>query len=70
MPQQPATVLVVVSGGVAEVYTWPHVEAHVIDVDNIKAGDPKPVLPRGRGFEELVEEAGVRRYVRFERKKV
>lgn len=66
---QPSTVLVVVTGGVAEVYTWQHVEARVVDVDNIKAGDPKPVLPRGMGFEELVKQADIQKFVRFKEKK-
>ena len=52
-----AIALVTVSGGVAETFTPEHVDARVIDLDNIKAGDDPVELPRGIGFEALVEEA-------------
>ena len=57
--------LVIVFGGVAEVYEHKDVYIRVIDIDNIKAGDPIPVLPKGIGFEELVREAKAEEYVNF-----
>lgn len=60
-----AIALVVVGGGVAYVYTPEHVCVPVVDMDNIDAGGNKTRLPRGMGFEALVKEAGVRKYVTF-----
>jgi hypothetical protein len=54
-----AICLVVVDGGVAYTYAPEHVDVQLIDLDNIDAGDPPTVLPRGVGFEKLVEEAGL-----------
>lgn len=60
-----AVALVVVVGGVAEVYAPEHVDARVVDIDNIGAGDPKAQLPKGVGFEHLVKQAGCRKYVTY-----
>lgn len=49
--------LVVVCGGVAEIVDGSAGNIQIIDFDNIKAGDPPVELPRGEGFEELVEGA-------------
>lgn len=46
--------LVVVRGGVAEVVENSCGDIRIIDIDNINAGDPPAVLPRGEGFEELL----------------
>ena len=54
-----AICLVVVSGGVAECYEPEHVDCRIVDLDNIRAGDPAAELPRGVGFEELAERAGL-----------
>jgi hypothetical protein len=56
--------LIVVSGGVAEEHSR-NAYVRIVDIDNIKAGDPKVQLPRGMGFEELVKEAGVEEYVEY-----
>jgi hypothetical protein len=62
----PAIGLVVVSGGVAYVYSPKHVLLKVVDVDNIKGGDLLEALPPGIGFEELVKEAQIENFVTFE----
>jgi hypothetical protein len=54
-----AICLVVVDSGVAYDYTPLHVDCRIIDRDNIEAGDEPVELPRGVGFEKLVEEAGL-----------
>jgi hypothetical protein len=54
-----ATALVVVVGGVAEVYEPAHVDARVIDLDDLKACGEPVTLPRGIGFEQLIERAGL-----------
>ena len=63
-----AIALAIVRKGVAEICEPPHVDVRVVDCDNIDCGDRKPVLPRGLGFEELVAEAGIEKYVEFENK--
>ena len=51
-------VLVCVKGGVAYTYEPEHVDCRVVDEDNInERGDGPIVLPRGIGFEQLVEDA-------------
>ncbi len=50
-----AIALVVVSGGVAEVYEPEHVDVRVVDLDYIAAGEEPCFLPAGVGFEALVE---------------
>lgn len=60
-----AIALVTVCGGVAEAFAPEHVDCQIVDVDNIKAGDQKTVLPANIGFEELAAEAGVLDYVTF-----
>jgi len=57
--------LVIVSGGNAEDYTPEHVDVRIVDLDNIKAGDPKVELPSGIGFEELVKKADISEFVTF-----
>ena len=54
-----AICLVVVDGGVAYTYAPEHVDVRMVDADNIEAGDEPTVLPRGVGFEKLVEDAGL-----------
>lgn len=55
-----AIALVVVCGGVAEVYAPEHVDVRVVDLDNAMAGDDTNTgLPRGIGFEELAADAGL-----------
>jgi hypothetical protein len=54
-----AIALVTVYGGVAEVCEPQDVDVRIVDLDNIKAGDPPVDLPAGRGFEELCTEAGL-----------
>lgn len=66
MPQIPAIGLVVVKGGVAELFSPSHVDLRLVDIDDIKAGDDKEELPMAIGFEELVDEAGIREYVTFD----
>lgn len=60
-----AIALVVVQGGVAEVYQPPHVDVRIVDIDNIERGDGPAELPKGVGFEELALEAGLQREVKF-----
>lgn len=55
-----AAALIVVSGGVAEAVAPEHVDVRIIDCDNIEAGDELEELPRGVGFEHLVEQAELR----------
>lgn len=50
-----AIALVVVRGGVADVYAPEHVDVRVVDLDNIKAGDDPEPLPQGVGFEVLAD---------------
>ena len=57
--------LTVVYKGVAETYAPEHVDARVVDCDNIDCGDGKVLLPKGVGFEELVKDAGLWNYVKF-----
>lgn len=54
-----AICLILVRGGVAYPVAPPHVDCRVIDRDNIEAGDYPVALPRGVGFETLVEEHGL-----------
>lgn len=54
-----AIALVVVRGGVADVYAPEHVDVRVVDLDNISTGDDPEPLPQDVGFDELVEEAGL-----------
>ena len=54
-----AIALVHVQGGVAYTQAPDHVDIRTIDSDNIKAGDPPVELPRGIGFEKLVEFEGL-----------
>lgn len=65
-----ALVLVTVYGGVAEAYNDEKSQVFVVDIDNIKMGDEKAVLPAGVGFEELVDAANAGEWVVFERKRV
>ena len=57
--------LTTVYKGVAETWAPQHVDARIVDIDNIDCGDGKVLLPKGIGFEELVEQAGVEKYVKF-----
>ena len=57
--------LVIVRKGVAAVYSPRHVYVAVVDLDDIGAGDPKPELPPGVGFEALVKSAGVENHVEW-----
>lgn len=58
--------LVVVCGGVAYAHASTHMDLRIVDTDNQNdRGDPKVQLPAGVGFEELVAEAGVEKYVEF-----
>lgn len=52
-----AIALVVVRGGVAEVYEPLHVDCRVVDLDNWHSDGEQTFLPRGIGFEELIAEA-------------
>ncbi len=52
-----AIALVIVAGGVADEVAPPHVDVRIVDIDNIKAGDSPPGLPRDVGFEDLVRRA-------------
>ena len=54
-----AIALVVVSGGVAELFQPEHVDVRIVDLDNLEAGDAKVSLPKDVGFEALAEEAGL-----------
>ena len=51
--------LVVVKGGMAEILEQEPTCIRIVDLDNIKAGDPPVDLPAGIGFEELVKKAGL-----------
>lgn len=60
--------LVVVSGGVAEVFQPLHVDVRVVDLDNIhdrNEGDAPEKLPRNVGFEHLVKGAGLKEGAEF-----
>ncbi len=58
--------LVVVSQGSAYLYSPEHVDLRLVDLDNQEArGDPPTELPKGVGFEKLVEDAEVEENVRF-----
>lgn len=56
-----AIALIVVSKGFANTYAPDHVDVRVVDLDIGR----KEKLPAGVGFEELVAEAGVEKYVEF-----
>ena len=56
-----AIALIVVKGGVAYAYAPDHVDVRIVELDL----DWKEKLPAGVGFEELVAEAGVEKYVEF-----
>ena len=56
-----AIALIVVSKGFANTYAPDHVDVRVVDLDI----GWKEKLPAGVGFEELVGEAGVEKYVEF-----
>ena len=56
-----AIALIVVNKGFAYTYAPRHVEVRVVDMDI----EEKEKLPAGVGFEELVAEAGVEKYVEF-----
>jgi hypothetical protein len=56
---KPAIALVIVRGGVAEVCGPQGVDVRIVDLDNIKAGDPPVDLPAGQGFEALCTNAGL-----------
>ena len=56
-----AIALVVVNRGFAYTYAPDHVDVRVVDRDIAW----KEKLPAGVGFEELVAEAGVEKYVEF-----
>lgn len=58
--------LVVVTGGQASAYYPRHVDIRIVDVDCIVRGDGPECLPIGIGFEELVVEAGIEKYVFFD----
>ncbi|MFA5375905.1 MAG: hypothetical protein WC455_09200 [Dehalococcoidia bacterium] len=66
MPQIPAIGLVVVKGGVAELFSPSHVDLRLVDIDDIKAGDEKVTLPMWIGFEKLVSDADIQEYVTFD----
>ena len=57
--------LTVVYRGVAETYAPDHVDARVVDCDNLHRDGDTVLLPKGVGFEELVAQAGVEKYVKF-----
>lgn len=66
-----AIALIVVHGGVAYAYAPEHVDVRIVDRDNMDSDgegnpEPKEQLPAGVGFEELVADAGIEEYVRFE----
>jgi hypothetical protein len=54
-----AICLIVVHGGVSEVFTPKHVDCQVIDLDDIDEGGDPQSLPRGVGFEKLVRDAAL-----------
>lgn len=56
-----AIALIVVSGDLAYAYAPDHVDVRIVELDL----DWKEKLPAGVGFEELVAEAGVEKYVEF-----
>ncbi len=56
-----AIALIVVNKGFANTYAPDHVDVRVVDLDI----ERKEKLPAGVGFEELVAEAGVGKYVEF-----
>jgi len=56
-----AIALIVVNKGFADTYAPDHVDVRVVDLDI----GWKEKLPAGVGFEELVAEAGVEKYVEF-----
>ena len=56
-----AIALIVVNKGFANTYAPDHVDVRVVDQDI----ERKEKLPAGVGFEELVAEAGVEKYVEF-----
>ena len=56
-----AIALIVVNKGFANTYAPDHVDVRVVDLDI----EGKEKLPAGMGFEELVAEAGVEKYVEF-----
>lgn len=52
--------------GSAYLYSPEHVDLRLVDLDNQEArGDPPTELPKGVGFEKLVEDAEVEENVRF-----
>jgi len=55
----------VVRGGCAELYCTNNVQAYNIDIDNIKAGDPKVRMPRTETLASLVRIAGIEKYVKW-----
>lgn len=59
--QVKAIALIVVNKGFAYAYAPDHVDVRVVDLDT----GWKEKLPAGVGFEELVAEAGVEKYVEF-----
>lgn len=54
-----AIALVVVRGGVVEMFTPLHVDVRTVDFNNIQSGDDPTPLPRNVGFEALVQEAAL-----------
>lgn len=56
-----AIALIVVNKGFADTYAPDHVDVRVVDLDI----GWKEKLPAGVGFEALVAEAGVEKYVEF-----
>lgn len=68
MSQIPAIGLVVVYRGVADLFSPSHVDLRLVDIDTIQryeAGDGVATLPLGIGFEKLVSDAGIQKYVVF-----
>ena len=61
-----AICLIVVTGGVAYSHAPEHVDVRIADLDNADAGDDLETLPRGVGFEKLVEDAGLEEGLDFE----
>jgi len=59
MSHNPVPVLIVVKGGVAEIYQPRHARAILVDCDDISQGGDLFELPKGIGFEKLVQEAGL-----------
>ena len=54
---KPPVALVVVDGGVACEYEGKGAYVRIVDLDNIRAGDPPVELPAGIGFEDLCAKA-------------